>query len=76
MQNEPLVGVVRHIPTLSLWQRLRPQHWIKNLFILAPLLGEYRAPHSHSVAVDPATHRVYLPIQDIDGKSVLRIMKP
>ena len=39
-------------------------------------LGEYRAPHSHTVAVDPATHRVYLPLQDIDGKPVLRILEP
>jgi DNA-binding beta-propeller fold protein YncE len=40
------------------------------------LLGEYRAPHSHTVAVDPVTHRVYLPLQDIDGKPVLRILEP
>lgn len=39
-------------------------------------LGEYRAPHAHTVAVDPATHRVYLPLQDIDGKPVLRILEP
>src|SRR2546430_12108487 len=26
-------------------------------------LGWYRAPKAHSVAVDPATHRVYLPRQ-------------
>ena len=39
-------------------------------------LGEYRAPHSHSVAVDPGTHRVYLPLQNIDGKPVLRILEP
>ena len=40
------------------------------------LLGEYRAPHSHTVAVDPVTHRVYLPLQDVDGKPVLRILEP
>jgi DNA-binding beta-propeller fold protein YncE len=39
-------------------------------------LGEVRAPHAHSVAVDPRTHRVYLPLQDIDGRPVLRIMEP
>jgi DNA-binding beta-propeller fold protein YncE len=38
--------------------------------------GEYRAPHAHTVAVDPATHRVYLPLQDIGGKPVLRILQP
>ena len=39
-------------------------------------LGEYRAPHAHSVAVDPTTHHVYLPLQDIGGKPVLRILSP
>jgi DNA-binding beta-propeller fold protein YncE len=39
-------------------------------------LGQYRAPHAHTVAVDPHTHRVYLPLQDIDGKPVLRILVP
>jgi len=39
------------------------------------LLGEYRAPYSHTVAVDPRTHRVYLPLQDINGKPVLRIIE-
>lgn len=38
-------------------------------------LGEYRAPHAHTVAVDPATHRVYLPLQDVDGRPVLRILE-
>lgn len=39
-------------------------------------VGEYRAPHAHSIAVDPTTHRVYLPIENVDGKPVLRIMAP
>lgn len=34
------------------------------------------APHAHSVAVDPATHRVYLPLQSVDGHPVMRIMAP
>jgi DNA-binding beta-propeller fold protein YncE len=38
-------------------------------------VGEYRAPHAHSVAVDPRTHRVYLPLEDVDGKPVLRILE-
>ena len=42
---------------------------------LAPL-GEYRAPHAHTVSLDPATHRVYVPLQDIDGKPTLRILEP
>ena len=39
-------------------------------------MGEYRAAYAHSVAVDPATHRVYLPLQDVAGKPVLRILQP
>ena len=42
---------------------------------LAPL-GEYRAPYAHSVSVDPATHRVYVPLQDVNGKPTLRILEP
>jgi DNA-binding beta-propeller fold protein YncE len=38
-------------------------------------VGEYVAPHAHTVAVDPATHLVYLPLESVDGKPVLRIMK-
>jgi DNA-binding beta-propeller fold protein YncE len=39
-------------------------------------LGWYRAPHAHSVAVDPGTHRVYLPLANLDGRPVLRILLP
>ncbi|MDQ2932247.1 MAG: YncE family protein [Gemmatimonadota bacterium] len=39
-------------------------------------LGEYRAPHAHTVAVDPKTHRIYLPLQVVDGRPVLRILEP
>ena len=38
-------------------------------------VGQYEAPHAHSVAVDPATHRVYLPLENVDGKPVLRILE-
>jgi DNA-binding beta-propeller fold protein YncE len=40
------------------------------------LLGEYRAPAAHSVSVDPATHRVYLPLENVGGRPVLRILSP
>ena len=33
-------------------------------------------PNAHSVAVDPASHRVYFPIADLGGRPVLRIMDP
>lgn len=31
---------------------------------------------AHSIAVDPRTHLVYLPLENVDGHPVLRIMKP
>jgi YVTN family beta-propeller protein len=34
------------------------------------------APNAHSVAVDSNTHRVYFPLQNINGKPVLRIAIP
>lgn len=39
-------------------------------------LGWYRAPRAHSVAVDPATHRIYLPLADLGGHPVLRVLVP
>jgi len=38
-------------------------------------LDEVRAPHAHTVAVDPQTHRVYLPLQNVGGHPVLQIMQ-
>jgi DNA-binding beta-propeller fold protein YncE len=38
------------------------------------LLAEVRAPHAHTVAVDPRTHRVYLPLENVGGRPVLRIL--
>ena len=37
-------------------------------------LDEVRAPHAHTVSVDPKTHRIYLPLEKIDGRPVLRVM--
>jgi DNA-binding beta-propeller fold protein YncE len=34
------------------------------------------APTAHSVAVDPSTHLVYFPLENVDGRPVLRIMAP
>ena len=40
-------------------------------------VGEgFFAPDAHTVAVDPSTHRVYLPLQNVGGKPVLRIALP
>jgi hypothetical protein len=33
-------------------------------------------PHAHTVAVDQATHVVYLPLEDVDEHSIIRIMRP
>jgi DNA-binding beta-propeller fold protein YncE len=40
------------------------------------LLGSMEMPHAHTVSVDPKTHLVYFPLENIDGHPVLRIMKP
>lgn len=40
------------------------------------LEGEMSMPHAHTVCVDPTTHLVYLPLENIDGHPILRIMEP
>jgi len=37
--------------------------------------GEF-APKAHTVAVDSSTHRIYFPLENIDGRPVLRIVMP
>jgi len=39
-------------------------------------LDDIRAAHAHTVAVDPRTHRVYLPLENVGGKPVLRVLEP
>jgi len=39
-------------------------------------LGWYRAPQAHSVAVDPSTHRVYMPLAKVGGRPILRVLVP
>jgi len=34
------------------------------------------APNAHTISVDSETHEVYLPLKNVDGHPVLRIMKP
>jgi hypothetical protein len=38
--------------------------------------GIVRAPHAHSIAVDPRTHRVYLPLENVAGRPRLRVLLP
>src|SRR5277367_2307371 len=40
------------------------------------LLGSLQMLHAHTVSVDPQTHLVYFPLENIDGHPVLRIMRP
>jgi DNA-binding beta-propeller fold protein YncE len=42
---------------------------------LRKLSEGYEAAEAHSVAVDPATHRIYLPLQEVNGRPVLRIAR-
>lgn len=39
-------------------------------------LGQFQMPHAHSVAVDPKTHLVYFPLENISGRPLLRVMSP
>jgi len=38
--------------------------------------GTLSIPHAHTVCVDPKTHLVYFPLENIDGRPLLRIMAP
>ncbi len=40
------------------------------------LMGSLDMPHAHTVSVDPKTHLVYFPLENIDGHPLLRIMRP
>jgi DNA-binding beta-propeller fold protein YncE len=40
------------------------------------LLGSFTMPHAHTVSVDPKTHLVYFPLENVNGHPLLRIMKP
>lgn len=40
------------------------------------LVGRFEMPHAHTVAVDPATHLVYFPLENVSGRPFLRILKP
>ena len=38
--------------------------------------GSLFIPHAHTVSVDPETHLVYFPLQNVGGHPLLRIMEP
>ena len=38
--------------------------------------GQVKMPHAHTVSVDPQTHLVYFPLENLNGHPVLRIMAP
>lgn len=38
-------------------------------------LGSFTTPHAHTVCVDSRTHLVYFPLQNLNGKPVLRVMR-
>lgn len=39
-------------------------------------LGQFHMPHAHTDSVDPKTHLVYFPLENVDGHPLLRIMQP
>jgi len=38
--------------------------------------GDVFIPHAHVLAVDPRSHRLYLPLEEVGGRPVLRIAAP
>lgn len=43
---------------------------------LSPVADVHAGPDAHSVCVNPATHEIFLPLKNVGGHPVLRIMKP
>lgn len=39
------------------------------------LLGTIFVQHAHTVCVDPETHLVYFPLENVNGHPILRIME-
>jgi DNA-binding beta-propeller fold protein YncE len=39
-------------------------------------IGQFHMPHAHTVSVDPKSHLVYFPLENIGGRPLLRIMGP
>jgi 6-phosphogluconolactonase (cycloisomerase 2 family) len=37
--------------------------------------GRMTIPHAHTVSVDPKTHLIYFPLENLEGRPVLRIME-
>ena len=42
---------------------------------LQPLSNKYVAPEAHTIVVDQHSHLLYLPLENLNGKPVLRIMR-
>lgn len=38
--------------------------------------GELRLSHAHTVSVDPRTHLIYLPLENVNGKPLLQVYQP
>jgi len=38
-------------------------------------LPTYRAPHAHSIAVDASTGMIYVPLENVEGRPILRILQ-
>lgn len=39
------------------------------------LIGQCNMPHAHTVSVDPKTHLLYFPLENVNGNPLLRIMR-
>ncbi|OYV48558.1 MAG: hypothetical protein B7X10_02910 [Burkholderiales bacterium 21-58-4] len=63
------------------WIYLASESGIVSVFkiqgnIVTRIGGGLLGPNAHVVAVDPVSHRSYFPLKDLQGKRVLRIMRP
>lgn len=43
---------------------------------ISPAGGMLVGPNAHVVAVDPTSHRIFFPLKNVGGRTVLRIMSP
>lgn len=43
---------------------------------LEKVVDESIAPNAHTISVDPKTHLVYVPLKNVGGRPVLRILRP
>ena len=67
-QTRSLLYVATESGTVSIFDESKPQN-------IRKVWEGFVAKEAHTIAVNPQTHLLYLPLEDINGKPVLRIMQ-